>query len=192
MVLCDVSKSSLSKVLDVKKYGPSYPFNVVHLVVGGIHEMFYTTISQQRKDCEQIILSKRKGFIKLALKTGCDIIPMYTFGANQSFLRIFGPSSLLCKLSTTLQVSLVVWLGRFNLPMGFVPRQVPLLGVIGDVFEVPKVNKPEDVTDELVVKTHKEFCKTMKRLFDKYKIVYVNEMGADEEWLTRELMFEDE
>jgi hypothetical protein len=31
---CDVSKQSLLKVLDVKKNGPTYPFNVVHLLVG--------------------------------------------------------------------------------------------------------------------------------------------------------------
>jgi len=32
----------------------------------------------------------------------------------------------------------------------------------------------------------------LRALFDTYKKVYVEEMGADKEWLTRELKFEDE
>ena len=75
--------------------------------------------------------------------------------------------------------------------MGWIPYQVPLLGVVGNVFEVPKVG-PDEVTDELVQKVHADFCRTMKCLFNDYKKVYVEEMGADQEWLTRELKFENE
>lgn len=184
----DVSKGSLGKVLNVRKYGPTYPNNVAHLVVGGIHEMFYTPYNSNK---EQIILDKRKGFIKLALTNQCDIIPMYTFGANQQYQRIFGHESVLCKLSTSLQMSLVVWLGRWKIPMSWIPIPVPLLGVVGEVFEVPKVDS-EKITDELVQQVHSDFCERLKKLFDDYKKVYVDEMGADPEWLTRELKLETE
>ena len=73
--------------------------------------------------------------------------------------------------------------------MGFVPNKIPLLGVIGPVFEVPKV---DTVTDELIQQTHEQFCEKLKELFDTYKVVYVNQMGADETWLQKELRFEDE
>ena len=75
--------------------------------------------------------------------------------------------------------------------MGWIPRVVPLLGVIGEVFEVPKVDA-DKVTDELVQQVHAEFCETMKKLFDDYKKVYVEEMGADPSWLDKELRLESE
>lgn len=197
----DVSKSSLKRVLQVQKHqdninasteslsASSYPCNVVHLVVGGIGEMFYTPINA--KD-ETIILSKRKGFIKLALETGADIIPSYTFGANQTYYRIFGPGSTLAKISSLLQVSILPWFGRWYIPMGFVPYKTPLMDVVGEVFHVPKLKEGEEVTKEMVDEVHKEFCTMMKKLFEDHKQTYVKEMNAPEEWLTKNLKFEDE
>lgn len=197
---CDVSKASLGKVLDVGgRRGPTYPYNVVHLVVGGIGEMFCTTMSDGREEPsrnapERIILSKRKGFIKLALQTGADIIPHYTFGANQTYRRAFGPESFLARISSVCQVSLVVWFGRWWLPFGVIPFRVPVLSVVGEVFEVPKIDASngEKITDELVERVHAEFCSRMRQLFDEYKVVYVKEMGAPKEWLIKELKFENE
>lgn len=201
----DVSKQSLKKVLDVDKYGPTYPHNIVHLVVGGIGEMFYTTSSgsndnknnagndnNKNVSPEQIIISKRKGFIKLAIETGADIVPHYTFGANQTYIRTFGPKSTMAKLSSALQVSLVFWYGRYNIPMGLLPFQVPVLSVMGEVFKVPKISKDEKITSELVERVHSEFCACMKTMFNKYKVVYVKKMNAPKEWLTKELIFDDE
>jgi len=184
----DVTKKSLMRALDVKSHGPKYPYNVVHLIVGGIHEMFYTPVGSEY---EQIIVRSRKGFIKLALRTGSDIIPYYSFGANQTYARISGPKSLLCTISRRFRFSVLMWFGRWWIPMSFIPFQVPLLGVVGEVFEVPKV-KESEITDELVQSVHSDFCKRLKILFDTYKVVYVEEMGADRSWLTRELKFEDE
>ena len=185
---CDVSKKSLSKILDVKANGPSYPHNVVHLVVGGILEMFCTPGDAPY---EQIVLSKRKGFIKLALETGAGILPYYSFGANQTYYRLFGPRHVFATLSSKLQLSILVWFGRWWIPMGIFPFRVPILSVTGPVFVVPKVKK-EDITDDLVQRVHQDFCKAFRAMFDEYKVVYVREMGAPEEWLTRELKFEDE
>jgi hypothetical protein len=72
------SKDSLAKILDVARYGPTYHYDIIHLPVGGIGEMFF-------KD-KQRILSKRKVLIELALETGADIIPHYTFVVNETFL----------------------------------------------------------------------------------------------------------
>eukprot|EP00879_Flechtneria_rotunda_P030739 GHRR01033412.1.p1 GENE.GHRR01033412.1~~GHRR01033412.1.p1 ORF type:complete len:368 (-),score=119.54 GHRR01033412.1:197-1300(-) len=50
----------------------------VGLMVGGIAEMFMI-----RKDHERIKLKDRKGFVRIALEHGTDILPVYMFGANQ-------------------------------------------------------------------------------------------------------------
>lgn len=179
-----VTKRALRRVLD----GPTFPYNVVHLVVGGIEEMFYTPGSA--REYEQIILRKRKGFIKLALETGADIIPMYSFGANQVYYRIAGPHSLLCRLSRLMRVSITPWLGRWNVPMSVIGRVQPILTVTGEVFCVPRDVK--EITPELIHQVHEDFCKALRKLFDEYKVVYVKEMGADASWLEKELIFEDE
>ena len=155
--------------------------------------MFFTNgIQELPTPYEQIVISKRKGFIKLALETGADIIPLYSFGANQAYRRPFGKDSWLCKLSAVLRVSTIVWLGRWYIPLNVIPFRVPILTVAGPVFRVPKVKSKEEITPHLVQQVHADFCVALRELFDEYKIVYVREMGAPKEWLTRELLFENE
>ena len=64
-------------------------------------------------------------------------IPCYNFGTNDLYYRPFGPRSLLARLSSVAQVSLVPWCGRWYVPFSSVPFKVPVLTVIGDVFPVP-------------------------------------------------------
>lgn len=74
----------------------------VGLMVGGIAEMFMI-----RRDHERIKLRERKGFVRIALEHGTDILPVYMFGVNQAL--DFGPPWLQ-RLSR--KVSLVEGRGR--------------------------------------------------------------------------------
>jgi hypothetical protein len=78
--LISASKSSLTKQL--KK--PGVEGSIV-LYVGGMAELFLS--SEQE---ETLYLKKRKGFIKLALQTGVDIVPVYLFGNTVSFWKLVG------------------------------------------------------------------------------------------------------
>lgn len=178
----DAGKKPMTKALQPGQ--KPYPYNVLHLVVGGIQEMFYGNAGK-----EQIIISKRKGFIKLAMETGAGIIPSYTFGANNCYWRPFGPQSILAKLSKILQISLVPWCGRWYVPFGFIPFKTPLLTVIGDVFEVPHNTNP---SSEDLDKVHAQFCIVLRKLFDDHRTDYVAMGGVDKSWLTQSLKFEDE
>jgi len=175
----DVSKRSLTKLLQPR----SHPYSVAHLVVGGIAEMFYGS-----GEIEQIVLAKRKGFVKLAMQTGAAIIPSYTFGTNQMFYRPCGPKSYLARLSSVLQVSVTPWCGRWYVPFSPVPFRVPVLSVLGEVFEVP--HNPEPTHDE-VEQQHVRFCAAMRALFDAHKKDYVA-LGADKAWLEKTLKLENE
>ena len=189
--ICDVTKSELTRIL---KHQES---TIIHLVVGGIEEMFYTTTTtsgtgSNHHNFEQIVINKRKGFIKLAIECGIDIIPHYTFGANETYTRYFNHTSLLARLSHTIRTSLIFWTGRWYIPFGYIPKKVPLLSVAGNIFHIPKVSSKDEITKELIEETHTKFCLELKQLFNTYKIVYVNEMNASKEWLTKELLFEDD
>ncbi|CAE7420688.1 DGAT2 [Symbiodinium microadriaticum] len=113
----------------------------VVLYTGGIAELFKTS------DTEEILfINSRKGFIKLALRTGADIVPMYFFG-NTSVLSVL-KSSLLESLSRSYQISLTIFWGEFGLP---IPR------------------KHKEPTDEDVDKWHAKYVAEVRRIFDKNK-----------------------
>ena len=78
---------------------------------GGIREMFYGT------EVEQIFLKSRFGFAKLALTTGASLVPAYCLGANQCYTRYSNQHSLLAKVSSKIQTSLVFWTGAFGIPV---------------------------------------------------------------------------
>lgn len=75
--LISASKASMKKTL--KKKGVA---GTIVLYVGGLAELFLTSETEER-----LYLKKRKGFIKLALSEGVDIVPVYLFG-NTSVLSV--------------------------------------------------------------------------------------------------------
>ena len=82
----------------------------VVIYVGGIAELFKSS----RKE-ERLYLSQRKGFIKLALREGVDVIPVYLFGNTSLFTVV--KTGLLANLSRKLQVSLTYFWGKYYLPI---------------------------------------------------------------------------
>ena len=182
-----------------------YPYNALMLQVGGIAEMFYGT------DSEQIILKKRLGFCKLALQTGCCLVPCYVFGAStravvprmtrmhshpcvscscaradEMYTRLFDSRSMLAKISSVLQMSLVVWYGRWGIPFGVVPHKVKMIIAVGAPIEVPLVEQP---TSEQIEALHAQYIEAIQSLFDRHK----GRMGP--EWVAArgtKLYLEDE
>jgi hypothetical protein len=103
--LISASKSSLKK--QFKKGGIE---GTVVLYVGGMAELFLSSAEE-----ETLYLKKRKGFIKLALQEGVDIVPIYLFG-NTTILSVF-KTGLLADLSRKLQVSCTLFWGKWKLPI---------------------------------------------------------------------------
>jgi len=156
-----------------------WPYNAVQLQPGGIAEMFYGT------DCEQIILSKRKGLCRVALQTGASLVPSYVFGANEIYTRWFGPHSLAARLSSVLRTSLVGWSGRWGVPFSPLPVRGKLVIVLGAPIEVPRTESP---TDDEVDALHARYVCDLRDLFERNK----GRMGA--EWVAARgsLLLEDE
>ena len=94
--LVPVSSESLKRNLALE-----YPHNILTLLPGGISEMFYGLQE------EQIILEKRKGFVKVALQTGASLVPCYALGANQVYTRWFGQDSIFYRISSLLRISIL-------------------------------------------------------------------------------------
>lgn len=146
--LVDASKKSLQR--HFKKEGIH---GCVALYVGGIAELFKASRTEER-----LFLSKRKGFIKLALTENVDIVPAYLFG-NTSVLTIFkyGP---LASLSRSSGVALTYFWGKWYLP---IPRDDKLLYARGRPLGLPHIAEP---TQEDIDKWHAKYCEEVVKLFD--------------------------
>mmetsp|Transcript_12380 Transcript_12380/g.33644 ORF Transcript_12380/g.33644 Transcript_12380/m.33644 type:complete len:136 (-) Transcript_12380:328-735(-) len=119
-------------------------------------ELFYSSPKK-----EAVYLSGRKGFVKLALREGADLIPTYLFG-NTTVLSTLDWSPLVA-LSRTLGVSVTLFWGRWWLP---VPKPVKLVYARGRPLGLPHIPNP---TPEDVDKWHAEYCERLLELFDSYK-----------------------
>jgi len=144
----DASNHVLSKCL---KQGRS-----IVIYVGGIVELF--SCSPKR---EAVYLKRRKGFVKLALRAGADLVPVYMFG-NTTVLSALTVSPL-PQLSRYMGVSVTMFWGRFGLPM---PKKVRLSYARGRPLGMPHIPEP---TQEDIDKWHAEYCKQLTELFDRYK-----------------------
>ncbi|KAG9468360.1 hypothetical protein GDO78_022890 [Eleutherodactylus coqui] len=89
-----VSKDSLKYLLTCCGTG-----NAVFIVVGGATESLQSSPGEHT-----VTLSNRKGFVRLALENGADLVPVYAFGENDIYEQVrFAPDSwgwklqLLCK-----------------------------------------------------------------------------------------------
>lgn len=126
------------------------------LYVGGMIEMFRSSPT-----AETVFLRERKGFIKMALRVGADVMPVYMFG-NTTVLQCLtaGP---LASLSRKIGVSITLFWGRWGLP---VPKPVKLVYARGRPIGMPHIPEP---TEADVAHWHGVYCLRLLELFDTYK-----------------------
>jgi 2-acylglycerol O-acyltransferase 2 len=135
----------------------------VLLIPGGVAECLRMTPS-----CEVVYLRKRFGFVKLAMQTGAQLVPAYSFGQTRTYSYWkLGPP--LCSDATTSALSKVIGLapmafwGRWGTPM---PRQAKVHTVVGKAIPV---EKRVDPTNEEVAAKLEEFIGAVKGLFERHR-----------------------
>ena len=158
-----------------------YPYNAVMLQPDGIAGMFYGL------QHEQVVLHKRKGFCRIALQTGCTLIPCYALGANDLFTRKFDHCSWAARLSHKLHVSLVVWTDAWGIPWGPVPHRVKMVVVLGKPIQVQQAIE-KNPSKEQIEELHATFVKELKALYDRHK----HRLGSEWEHRHPKLYLESE
>jgi len=144
---------------------------------GGVAEMFHSEVVGEdfTGRPERLVMARRTGLASMAMRTGAPIIPVYTFGAAQVF-RLLPASWLTERLSRWARASLVLFAGRFGLP---IPRAPPLLFAVGRAIYPPAVADPPAAAD--VEGLHREVLAEFRHLYHRYKGVY------DPRWRSRGL-----
>eukprot|EP00274_Cyanoptyche_gloeocystis_P002326 CAMPEP_0196664752 /NCGR_PEP_ID=MMETSP1086-20130531/58250_1 /TAXON_ID=77921 /ORGANISM="Cyanoptyche gloeocystis , Strain SAG4.97" /LENGTH=176 /DNA_ID=CAMNT_0042001179 /DNA_START=369 /DNA_END=899 /DNA_ORIENTATION=- len=146
----DASRATAKRILS-----KGYNMNVYP---GGSEEIFLT-----RRGEHKVLLSKRKGFVRLALEHGCDLVPIYVFGEQDLYNVVSFPKPLRHFFLKYLKFPLVLILGRFGT---LIPDAVPLTSVFGEAIPVDKVENP---TEEQINDLHARYVSALRALFDKHK-----------------------
>ncbi|XP_039099475.1 2-acylglycerol O-acyltransferase 3-like isoform X3 [Hyaena hyaena] len=162
--LCSVNRRSLDFVLSQPPSGQA-----VVIVVGGAQEALYAIPGEHN-----LVLQNRKGFVRLALRHGASLVPVYSFGENDIFhLKVFAPNTwqYLCQMTfkkLTGYSPCIFWgRGLFSADSwGLLPFARPITTVVGRPIPVPQSLHP---SEEEVDHYHTLYMQALEKLFEEHK-----------------------
>jgi 2-acylglycerol O-acyltransferase 2 len=128
---------------------------------GGESEQIRTIYQRER-----VYLKNRKGFLKLAMKKGVPVVPMYVFGCSDYYRTsniLMAPRLWLVKnLGICIPFAVGLW-GSI-----LVPLPVKTTIVVGEPLSF-KVKDAKNPAAEELDEAHEMFCKSLTKLFDEHK-----------------------
>ncbi len=140
----------------------------ITIVVGGARESLDAQPGSMR-----LVLKKRKGFVKLAIRTGADLVPVLGFGENEvyeQFQAHHHPKvhrfQLLVKRLLGFTIPLFHARGIFNYDVGLMPYRKPINIVVGRPIRVVQTSKP---SQEEIDRVHEEYILELERLWNTWK-----------------------
>ncbi|CAJ1064146.1 -acylglycerol O-acyltransferase 3b isoform X1 [Xyrichtys novacula] len=157
--MCPVSKPSIAHLLSQSGKG-----NAVVIVIGGAAESLASA-----PGINTVVMKHRKGFVRVALEFGADLVPVYSFGENELFQQvIFSDGSLGRRLQDLFKKIMgfapCLFVGE---RIAFLPYKTPVTTVVGSPISVPKRATP---TDEEVDHYHKLYMEALAKLFHEHKV----------------------
>ncbi|PQE20756.1 diacylglycerol o-acyltransferase 2a protein [Rutstroemia sp. NJR-2017a BBW] len=168
MGLASVSRESCENLLS--KGGPNKEGmgRAITIVVGGARESLDAQPYSLR-----LVLKRRKGFVKMALRTGADLVPVLAFGENDLYDQFSADThprihkfQLLVKKMLGFTIPLFHARGVFNYDVGLMPYRRPLNIVVGRPIKVAQNSKPGQ---EEIDRLHEEYVTELERLWDQWK-----------------------
>ena len=168
MGLASVSRESCENILSKGGSNGEGMGRAITIVVGGARE----SLDAQPRSL-RLVLKRRKGFIKLAIRTGADLVPVLAFGENELYDQVSSDShplvhkaQMLVKKLLGFTVPLFHARGVFNYDVGMMPYRRPLNVVVGRPIKVGRQEAPDSAyVDEL----HAQYVRELERIWDEWK-----------------------
>ncbi|KAG7007117.1 rRNA-processing protein FCF1 [Physcia stellaris] len=168
MGLASVSRESCENILSRGGANGEGMGRAITIVVGGARESLDSKPYSLR-----LVLKRRKGFIKLAIRTGADLVPVLAFGENDLYDVISSDShplvykgQMLVKKVLGFTVPLFHARGVFNYDVGLMPYRRPLNVVVGRPIKVIQQHEPESsYVDEM----HTRYVGELQRIWEEWK-----------------------
>tara|TARA_B100001758_G_scaffold18568_1_gene13172 strand:+ start:312 stop:935 length:624 start_codon:yes stop_codon:yes gene_type:complete len=153
--------------------------NAVVIVVGGANEAM-----DAHPGTAILTLAKRKGFVRLALKTGASLVPVFAFGENDIFDQVENPEGGVLRAFQKRVKSLIGItppafygrslsrgvLRRFFGKRGVLPKRQSIEVVFGKPLEIKEKPFGNDPIPEDVVNTyHREYVDALRNLYESHR-----------------------
>lgn len=168
MGLGSVSRESCENILSKGGANGEGMGRAITIVIGGARESLDSQPYHLR-----LVLKRRKGFIKLAIRSGADLVPVLAFGENDLYDVISSEShplvhkgQMLVKKVLGFTVPLFHARGVFNYDVGLMPYRRPLNVVVGRPIKVIQQHEPQSgYVDEM----HARYVGELQRIWDEWK-----------------------
>lgn len=129
----------------------------IYVCTGGEEESMYTTTGQ-----DIVVLKKRKGFVRLALSHGAQLVPVFGVGNNDLYTTYDFMTTTRRWLQKKFHVALPIFHGRWCTPL---PYKQPLRVLIGKPIVTPTpVVKGERPDEALVDEYHAKYMEALSAL----------------------------
>ena len=168
MGLASVSRESCENILSKGGANGEGMGRAITIVVGGARESLDAQPYNLR-----LVLKRRKGFIKLAIRTGADLVPVLAFGENELYDQVSSEShpmvhkgQMLAKKVLGFTVPLFHARGVFNYDVGMMPYRRPLNVVVGRPIKVVQQPEPES---RYVNEMHAQYVGELQRIWEEWK-----------------------
>ncbi|KAI8037106.1 diacylglycerol O-acyltransferase 2 [Drosophila gunungcola] len=176
--LVSVSKEALVYLL-TKSNDPKhkdnrdgFTSNAVAILVGGAQEALDSHPGKYI-----LTLKDRKGFVKMAIRTGSSIVPTFSFGEVDIIDQVANPPNSavrrfqdFVKKFTGISPMIPVGRGIFNYTFGILPNRRRIVQVVGAPIDVIKSDQPDAA---YVDKIHQQVIDDLEKMFAKYKDQYI-------------------
>ncbi|KAH7257449.1 diacylglycerol acyltransferase-domain-containing protein [Fusarium tricinctum] len=180
--LQSVSKESIWNLLS--KGGPKNDGKgrAVTIVVGGARESLEAQPGSLR-----LILKSRKGFVKMALRTGADLVPVIGFGENDLYDQLSPKTHPIVHriqmiLLKVFKFTVPALHGRgvLNYDVGLMPYRRPVNIVIGRPLRVERAHGSQPAQED-IDELHERYVQEIEKLWETYKDQFATDRKADME-----------
>lgn len=141
-------------------------------MVGGAQEAL-----NSRPGVYQLVLRKRKGFIKVAMQAGASLVPVFSFNEVEVFDQPSNqPGTFIRKFQDTVKkltgISPCIFIGRgfFQYSFGLIPRRQRITTVVGAPIDAGNTDNP---TNQQIDDLHEKFINALTQLFEDHKHKYL-------------------
>ncbi|KAK3677519.1 diacylglycerol O-acyltransferase 1 [Recurvomyces mirabilis] len=168
MGLASVSRESCENILS--RGGPNNEGmgRAITIVVGGARESL-----DAKPGTLRLVLKRRKGFVKLAVRTGADLVPVLAFGENDLYDQVEAGEhpwvhrgQMGVKKLLGFTVPLFHARGVFNYDIGLMPYRRPINIVVGKPIRIQQSKTPDP---REVDRIHEEYVRELERLWEDWK-----------------------
>lgn len=178
MGLASVSRESIENILSKGGVNKEGMGRAVTIVVGGARESL-----DAQPNTLKLVLGRRKGFVKLAIRNGADLVPVLGFGENELYDQFDAAKhpwvhkcQLLVKKIAGFTVPLFHARGVFNYDVGMMPYRKALNIVVGRPIKVVMQEHPDK---EYIDQVHTEYVNELKRVWEDWKDTFAKDRQSE-------------